>query len=93
MICRSAAKDSNLLMNIGPDGSGQLPAKAAEVLAEVGKWMSANGEAIYGTRGAGLVRNADGTETAKTRKGDTLYTITLKPGAYPSVTSETVKVK
>ena len=85
MVCRSAAKDSNLLMNIGPDGSGQLPAKAVEVMAEVGKWMSANGDAIYGTRGAGLVKNADGSETAKTRKDGKTFTIALKPGAFPVV--------
>ena len=85
MICRSAAKDSNLLMNIGPDGSGQLPAKAVEVMAEVGKWMSANGEAIYGTRGAGLARNADGSETAKTTKDGKIYTMTIRKGAYPVV--------
>ena len=85
MICRSAAKDSNMLMNIGPDGSGQLPAKAVEVMAEVGKWMAANGDAIYGTRGAGLVRNADGTETAKTTKDGKTYVITIKAGAYPTV--------
>ena len=85
MICRSAAKDSNMLMNIGPDGSGQLPARAVEVMGEVGKWMAANGEAIYGTRGAGFVKNADGTQVAKTRKGDTLYTITIRPGTYPTV--------
>ena len=85
MVCRAAAKDSNLLMNIGPDGSGQLPARAVEVMAEVGKWMSANGDAIYGTRGAGLVRNADGTETAKTVKDGKTFTITIKAGGYPVV--------
>ena len=85
MICRSAAKDSNLLMNIGPDGSGQLPAKAVEVMAEVGKWMSANGEVIYGTRGGGIVKNADGSETAKTTKDGRIYTMTIKRGAYPVV--------
>ena len=85
MICRSAAKDSNLLMNIGPDGSGQLPAKAVEVLAEVGKWMAANGEAIYGTRGGGIVKNADGSETAKTKKDGKTFTIAIKSGKYPVV--------
>ena len=88
MICRSAAKDSNMLMNIGPDGSGQLPAKAVEVMAEVGKWMAANGEAIYGTRGAGLVKNADGSETAKTTKDGWSYSITIRKGAYPEVTAK-----
>ena len=85
MVCRAAAKDSNLLMNIGPDGSGQLPAKAVEVMAEVGKWMSANGDAIYGTRGAGIVKNADGSETAKTTKDGKTFVITIKKGNYPVV--------
>ena len=83
MIVKSAARDSNLLMNIGPDGSGLLPEKAVEVLGEVGKWMEKNGHAIYGTRGAGLVENADGSITAKTRKGDKVYTFTVRKGQYP----------
>ena len=87
MICRTAAKDANLLMNIGPDGSGRLPARAVEVLAEVGKWMRANGEAIYGTRGAGLVKNADGSETGRTKKGGKTYVMTIPKDAadYPKV--------
>ena len=85
MIVKSAAKDSNLLMNIGPDGSGQLPARAVEVMAEVGKWMAKNGHAIYATRGAGYVKNADGSQVAKTKKGDVTYTFTIKPGQYPEL--------
>ena len=93
MICRCAGKDSNLLMNIGPDGSGRLPARAVEVMAEVGKWMRANGEAIYGTRGVGLVKNADGSETAKTKKGDVVYVITIPKGAngFPTVKTSSEK--
>jgi alpha-L-fucosidase len=87
MICRCAGKDTNLLMNIGPDGSGRLPARAVEVMAEVGKWMRENGEAIYGTRGIGLIKNADGSETAKTKKGDVVYVITIPKDAkgFPTV--------
>ena len=87
MICRCAAKDSNLLMNIGPDGSGQLPARAVEVMADVGKWMRANGSAIYGTRGLGLVKNPDGSETGKTKSGDVVYVILIPKDAmgYPKV--------
>ena len=85
MICRAAAKDSNLLMNIGPDGSGRLPARAVEVMAEVGKWMRQNGDAIYGTRGLGLVKNADGTETGTTKKDGIVYKFTIRKGAYPEV--------
>lgn len=85
MICRAAAKDSNLLMNIGPDGSGRLPAKAVEVMAEVGKWMRANGDAIYGTRGAGFSRDKNGVEILKTKKDGRVYTIKIRPGEYPQV--------
>ena len=85
MICRCAAKDANLLMNIGPDGSGRFPDRAIAVMAEVGKWMRANGEAIYATRGLGLIKNADGSETGKTRKGERIYTITIVKGAFPTV--------
>ena len=85
MVCRAAAKDSNLLMNIGPQADGRLPDRAVEVMAEVGKWMSANGDAIYGTRGAGIVKNADGTETAKTTKDGKVFTITLRKGRFPVV--------
>ena len=87
MICRCAGKDTNLLMNIGPDGSGRLPARAVEVMAEVGKWMRENGDAIYGTRGVGLVKNPDGSETGKTKKGDRVYEITIPKGCagYPVV--------
>ena len=74
-------------MNIGPDGSGRLPARAVEVMAEVGKWMRENGEAIYGTRGLGLVKNADGSATGRTTKGGVVYVITIPKdsSAFPVV--------
>ena len=83
MLARAAANDANLLMNIGPDGSGRLPAKAVEVLQEVGTWMEKNGHAIYATRGAGLETEADGTVVAKTRKGETVFTFRIAKGGFP----------
>ena len=90
MVCRAAAKDSNLLMNIGPQADGRLPDRAVAVTAEVGKQMAANGDAIYGTRGAGIVKNADGTETAKTTKDGKVFTITLRKGRFPIVAIDNV---
>lgn len=77
MLARAAANDANLLMNIGPDASGRIPAKAVEIIAEVGKWMAKNGESIYGTRsgGVGLLG-----EVVSTRKDDVLYLHFLNPG-------------
>jgi alpha-L-fucosidase len=44
------AKGGNLLLGIGPDASGKLPSESVTRLHEIGKWMSVNGRAIYGTR-------------------------------------------
>ena len=78
MVARAAAKDANLLMNIGPDGSGQFPAKAVEVMASVGQWFAANGESIYATHGCPI---AKGKAIVATRKGKTLYLHFLSPDA------------
>ena len=77
LIVRAAAKNSNLLMNIGPDGSGQLPKKAVEVMEEVGKWFAKNGESVYGTSGCPI---AVGKDIVSTRKGRDLYLHFLKAG-------------
>ena len=53
LIARAAAKSSNLLLNIGPQPNGELPATALERLRGIGAWMNVNGESIYGTKGAG----------------------------------------
>jgi len=44
------AKGGNLLLNIGPGPDGTWDIGAEELLAGVGTWLQANGEAIYGTR-------------------------------------------
>jgi alpha-L-fucosidase len=77
MVVRAAAKDSNLLMNVGPDGSGQFPAEAVATMSEVGKWFRINGESVYGTRAGGVGK---GKQVVSTRKGDdVLYLHFLDP--------------
>jgi len=44
-----ASKGGNYLLNVGPTAEGVIPQPSVERLAEVGRWMRANGEAIYGT--------------------------------------------
>lgn len=69
-LVRAAGKNANLLMNIGPQPNGELPATAVERLKEVGKWMDTYGETIYGTRGGDVVPHTWGVST---RKGDRLF--------------------
>jgi alpha-L-fucosidase len=44
------SKNGALLLNIGPRPDGTIPEEAQKILLEMGRWLSANGEAIYGTR-------------------------------------------
>ena len=44
-----ASKGGNYLLNVGPTSEGLIPGASVERLAEIGKWMKVNGEAIYGT--------------------------------------------
>ncbi|WP_316793648.1 alpha-L-fucosidase [Pedobacter frigoris] len=49
LFLETVSKGGNLLLNIGPDGEGQIPAPAVKILKEIGAWMKVNSEAIYGT--------------------------------------------
>jgi len=44
------SKNGNLLLNIGPRSDGTIPEEVQQVLLDVGAWLHANGDAIYGTR-------------------------------------------
>ena len=65
LLVRAAAKGSNLLLNIGPQPNGELPATSLDRLRGIGAWMQQYGESIYGTR-RGPVEDASwGVSTQK----------------------------
>src|SRR5437762_8481505 len=68
------AKGGNLLLNIGPQPDGRLPAESVKRLHEIGDWMKVNGEAIYGTRPIFPYKRG---KFAFTQKGRTVYMIYL----------------
>ena len=70
LLVRAAGKGTNLLMNIGPQPNGELPAVAVERLKGVGDWMSKYGETIYGTTAGNVMSASWGTTT---RKDNMLY--------------------
>lgn len=59
IFVNTVCRDGNLLLNVGPDMNGRIPAEAKNILYALGDFMRENGEAIYGTR-AGLWEPVDG---------------------------------
>ena len=49
MLADIASKGGNYLLNVGPQSNGQFPQESIDRLKEIGRWMSANGESVYGT--------------------------------------------
>lgn len=70
LLVRTAGKGANLLLNVGPQPDGSIPAAALERFGEIGKWMKKYGPTIYGTT-AGPTQN--GEVFASTRKGNKVY--------------------
>ncbi|MBN8459365.1 MAG: alpha-L-fucosidase [Verrucomicrobia bacterium] len=64
------SKGGNFLLNVGPRKDGTIDEGMAGRLLEMGKWVSANGESIYGTTAGPFRRLSWGCAT---RKGNTLY--------------------
>ncbi|MBE3134660.1 MAG: alpha-L-fucosidase [Acidobacteria bacterium] len=48
MLRQCAGGFGNLLLNVGPAPDGSVPPEASERLTPVGRWLAANGEAVYG---------------------------------------------
>ena len=78
LLIRTAGKGANLLLNVGPQPDGNLPAAALSRLKEMGEWLRLNGESIYGTEAGGVTTGSD--DIVCTRKGKTLYVHLLDKG-------------
>ncbi|MGD9929948.1 MAG: alpha-L-fucosidase [Mangrovibacterium sp.] len=69
------AKGGSLLLGVGPKPDGTLDSEAVARLAEIGKWLKANGEAIYNTR---ITENYHSGNVFFTRgKAGNLYALAL----------------
>ncbi len=62
------SKGGNYLLNIGPKGDGSVPQESMESMRTIGRWMAANGEAIYGTTASPFERPSWGRYTRKAGK-------------------------
>jgi len=82
LLAQCASMNSNLLLNIGPQANGELPAAALERLKGMGEWMRVNGESIRGCGPGPLGEQEWGVTTAPVDGGKTFYLHLFKdPGA------------
>ena len=71
MLADIASKGGNFLLNIGPTADGEFPRPSLERLQAMGKWMSVNSEAIYGTQASPFKSLPWGRCTQKSVDGGT----------------------
>jgi alpha-L-fucosidase len=95
------SKNGNLLLDVGPEADGTIPAIQMDRLKQLGAWLKQNGEAIYGTEpwthAEGKTQDGD---VRFTRKGSAVYAVlmgqpkggnvTIKDLSLPAKTSVTL---
>ena len=89
-LVNNVSMGGNYLLNVGPKADGTLPVPAVRRLREMGAWLGANGEAVYGAQPSSL--KVDDGDVYLTEKADgnerNLYVFITRPK--PSVTIPSV---
>lgn len=67
-LVECVSKNGNLLLNVGPDAKGVIPQESLDILAEVGDWISRNGDSIYGCGASELPKPDWGRYTSREGK-------------------------
>jgi hypothetical protein len=78
LLAEAASKGGNVLLDVGPMGSGKFASEDMSVLEGIGRWMKVNGEAIYGANRTPLPVQPWGTSALK---GGALYLFVFHPPA------------
>lgn len=79
-LVECVSKGGNMLLNVGPNARGEIPAESVAILQQVGDWMSRNRASIYGCDRAPLPKPEWGRYT---QNGDTLYAHIFERGIGP----------
>ena len=82
MLVECISKGGNLLISVGPDAEGQIPAEAEQKMLELGEWTHKYAEAIYPTeKGLDPAYFLGGSTLSKDKK--TLYLFSYdKPNGF-----------
>lgn len=79
-LVECVSKGGNMLLNVGPDARGEIPAESVAILQQVGDWMRRNRASIYGCDRAPLPKPEWGRYT---QNGNTLYAHIFERGIGP----------
>jgi alpha-L-fucosidase len=79
-LVECVSKNGNMLLNVGPNAKGEIPAESEQILAEVGEWMQHNCASLYGCGRAELSKPEWGRYT---QKGKFLYAHIYERGIGP----------
>ena len=94
-LCSCVASGGNLILNVGPLPSGELPKEFVESVLRIGSWLEKNAEAIFDTDGGNLTESLTfGYETIRKNNlyvilrfvnGDSVFRL-------PDITSEIIGI-
>lgn len=90
LLVKAAGMGANLLLNVGPQPNGELPASALERLSEIGKWMDVYGPTFYATTAPDFAAQPWGTATRKDKK---MFVHVLTPSSTDILVPTRAKVK
>lgn len=86
LLVRTSSKGANLLLNVGPQPNGELPALALQRFKEMGRFLNGKAaESIYATQ-AGGYHQGDSIVTTRNNGQRALYVHLLTDGEQTSVT-------
>ena len=86
LLVRTSSKGANLLLNVGPQPNGELPALALQRFKEMGQFLNGKAaESIYATQ-AGGYHQGDSIVTTRNNGQRALYVHLLTDGEHTSVT-------
>lgn len=78
LLVRIVSRGGNLLMNVGPDATGDWDPVVYDRLAGISRWMQVNGEGIYGSVAVPPYSSGNIYYT-KARTDNTIYAFMLSP--------------
>jgi alpha-L-fucosidase len=79
-LVECVSKNGNMLLNVGPNARGEIPAECVQILSEVGGWMQKNSASIYA---CGRSENPKPEWGRYTQRGKWLYAHIYERGIGP----------